>query len=334
MSNHTATKKNTFSYFLLLILCLPLSCPVQAKQVSLNLLVIAPQKDHIAWNTANRFAQLAPPQLSINPILASNPRSIDARVATDILLMPLRSLATQIPELEVLELPFFYQDITEVHRVIDGQLGKNLRKKAHQSGWEILAFQDEGMQVMSGNRRYNDRINLTGMHFIETRPDPMAKKQFLALDAWTETATPESQQTLLEQCRVGSRSTSLQRLWIERLDRVHLALSLSRHRYEGFVLIVPSAHWKRLPEETRKQLKILAAQLTPWQRDEAKKAEDYALDKLKKAGMSIHPLNKKQRQAFKERLPLWHDLLSEKLSLDERKALISTATTGLKVSLK
>ncbi len=328
------TKKTiSFSHFSILILLCIIN-PVQSNQTTLNLLVIAPQKSHIAWSTANRFAQLASPRLSINPILASNPQSIDARVATDILLMPLRSLATQIPELEILELPFFYQDISEIHRVIDGELGKKLRKKAHQSGWEILAFQDEGMHVMSGNRRYNDRINLTGMHFIELRSDPMAKKQFLALDAWTKTATPESQQALLEQCRVGSRSTSLQRIWIERLDRVHLALSLSRHRYEGFVLIVPSAHWKRLPDDTRKQLKTLATQLTPWQRNEAQKAEDYALGKLKEAGMSIHPLNKKQRQEFKDRLPLWHDLLSEKLSLDERKALVSTATSSLKLSLK
>jgi len=50
--------------------------------------------------------------------------------------------------------------------------------------------------------------------------------------------------------------------------------------------------------------------------------------------MTLHPLSQQQRQTFKDRLPLWQDLLSEKLSLDERKALIATATADSNIPLK
>lgn len=319
---------------LFIALLLSLSLTLQAKPTPLNFLVIAPDDQGIAWVSAQQFAQNASPELTLNPILASTPKSVDPQLAPDIFLMPLHSLATQIPELEVLELPFFYQDINDVQRAIDSKLGELLRQKAHQSGWEILTFLDEGMHVMSGNRRYNDRVNLSGMSFLELRPDPMAKKQFLAFNAWTETAKPESQQALIEQCRVASRSTTLQRLWSERLDRVHLALSLSRHRYEGLVLIIPTQRWNQFPKATQSQLKTLAAQFTGWQRKQAQQFEDDALAKLKEKGMTIHPLSQKQRQTFKDRLPLWQDLLSDKLPLEARKTLITAATNRRSLSPK
>ncbi len=301
---------------------------LQAEPSALRLLVIAPDTDHIAWASAKQFTGKAGQQVSIDAVLASTPDSPQANLEPDLLLMPLRSLATQVPALEVLELPFFYPDISAVQHAQDGELGRVLKQKARQSGWEILAFLDEGMHVMSGNRRYDRRINLTGMRFVELRPDPMAKKQFLAFDAWTETASPQSQQQLLQQCRVGSRTTSLQKLWSERLDRVHLSLSLSRHRYEGWVLIVPEARWQSLPVTLRSQLELLANDLTLWQRQEALRREAQALENLKQSGMTVHTLSDAQRQDFRDRLPLWRDLLSDQLPLDERKALVAAATAG------
>lgn len=302
---------------------------LQAEQAALRLLVIAPDTDHIAWASAKKFTLDARSVLPVEPVLASTPDSPQANIEPDLLLMPLRSLATQVPALEVLELPFFYPDINAVQRVQDGELGSLLRNKARQSGWEVLAFLDEGMHVMSGNRRYDRRINLTGMRFIELRADPMAKKQFLAFDAWTQTTSPQSQQQLLEQCIVGSRTTSLQRIWSERLDRVHLTLSMSRHRYEGWVLLMPEARWNKLPPAIQNQLTKLAKGLTQWQRQEAIQREDKALEHLKTAGMTIRELSDEQRKDFRDHLPLWRDLLSDQLPLEEREALVATATAGI-----
>lgn len=314
---------------LVLVFFLPAVFPVSAEQDTLRLLVIAPDTSHIAWESAQQLARYDPETLHINTLLASTPDSQNARVEPDILLMPLRSLASQVPALELLELPFFYRDIDEVHRVIDGEPGQMLKQKARQSDWEIIAFLDEGMQVMSGNRRYNDRINLTGMQFIELRPDPMAEKQLLAFDAWTQIISPDSQQEFLQQCRVGSRTTTLQRLWSERLDRVHLALSLSRHRYEGWVLVAPEARWRQLPAKIRERLATLAADLTQWQRSAAQQREEQALVELRKTGMTVHLFSAEQRQGFIDRLPLWQDLLSDRIPLAERQALIAAATARL-----
>jgi C4-dicarboxylate-binding protein DctP len=243
--------------------------------------------------------------------------------------MPLHSLATRMPALEILELPFFYADIDAVHQAIDGGLGKLLRDQVRHQGWELLAFWDEGMHALSGNRRYDTAINLTGMEFILLRPDPIAEKLFKAFDAWTRPARPQTREQLLRECMIGSRSASLQQLWHERLDRVHLDLSLTAHRYEGWVVLAPVAAWNRHSEADRAALVEVLASMATWQRADARRREEEALHQLETSGMTLHRLTAEQRSGFLERLPAWEALLSDSLEQTPRQKLVATATTGV-----
>lgn len=96
----------------------------------------------------------------------------------DLFVMPVRSLATQVPALQVLELPFFYPSLEAVHQAVDGGLGASLVREARARGWEIVAWWDEGMHVLSGLKRYDRVRNLKIREFLVTRPDPVAEKQF------------------------------------------------------------------------------------------------------------------------------------------------------------
>jgi len=248
--------------------------------------------------------------------------------AASALLLPLRSLATRVPALQVMELPFLFHDLDTVHAALDGELGGLLRRQARQRGWEILAFWDEGMHALSGNRRYDRAINLTGMEFILLRPDPVAEKQFTALDAWTRAARPQSREQLLRECMIGSRSASLQQIWRERLDRVHLDLTLSGHRYEGWVVVAAEPFWQGLSQQDRKKLQVLSAAATVWQRGDARQRNTAALARLRASGMSVYRLSQAQRDAFVKRLPSWKRLLSDRLDNALKTDLVTAATAG------
>ena len=113
--------------------------------------VVVPDETHHAWAIAEKLRKLAT-AADLNITVTIAPRE-GANVAADFMLLPLRSLAPRVPELHVLELPFFYTDITGVHRALDGPLAGSLSLAARSRGWEIMAFLDEGMHVMSGPRR-------------------------------------------------------------------------------------------------------------------------------------------------------------------------------------
>lgn len=244
---------------------------------------------------------------------------------SDLVVMSLHDLAEKVPALQVLELPFFYDGLTGIHNKMDGELGEQLRSIALKKGWVILEWWDEGMQAMTGNRRYDSRINLSGMEFILLRDDPMAQLQYTALNAWSRRVYPQSSQQLLHECVVGSRSATVARVWSERLDRVHLSLSLNKHRYEGHVLLAPLSRWQVLPETMRTQLKKTAQSLRGWQRNEALKHEQAALESLRKSGMDVYELSPEERRDFVQSLPPWRELLPASLSLEEKASLLSLA---------
>lgn len=286
---------------------------------SLTLKVQTDNPGHLVWDAALEFTQ----RLSTQSV-AVTPSQQGGDSQADIELLPLHALAADIPALDVLRLPFYYPDIKAVQQSLDGGLLELLQDKSRQAGWELLAVWDEGLRHFSGNRRFDKRINFTGMEFILLNPDPIAEKQFRAFDAWTRLAQPQSQQELLKQCLVGSRADTLQRIWHDRLDRVHLDISLSGHRYKGWVMVSPVKRWSQMAGNERQAIQAALKTMQTWQRAEARRREDAALEKLKTHKMAVHALSDAQRQAFRDRLPKdLSTLLPESLSDEDRQGLLA-----------
>jgi hypothetical protein len=285
--------KPGLSLLILLVTAGVIAPAVAVDAPDFRLTVVTHEPGHFSWEAAARLVDTAAENgLEILPQLAARPgEKKPGTVSPDLLLMPLRSLATQ--------------------------------------GWELLALWDEGMHALSGQRRYDRAINLTGMEFILLRPDPVAEKQFRAFDAWTRFAQPQTREQLLRECMIGSRSASLQQIWHERLDRVHLAVSLTAHRYEGWVVIAPAGPWNTRSDKDRAMLLKALSSTTQWQRADSKQRETDALKQLKTSGMQVHYLDAEQRKAFLELLPAWEALLSDELEHSLRQKLVAAATTGI-----
>lgn len=290
---------------------------------SYRISVAAPDKEHPAWAAAQQFTRqdkvhgLA---ISVELTAPDAPPSGSSLTA-----LPLHKLVSQVPALQVLELPFLFPDATAVHAALDGELGETLRLLARAGGWEILAFWDEGMQAMSGNRRYDRAINLTGMEFLLLRNDPVAERQFLALDAWTRNSHPTTREEFLRECKVSSRAATLQQLSREQVFRVHLDLSLTNHRYEGWVLVAPLELWQATPQPARIAIESAATEIRDWQRDDAAARERAALELLSAEGIQVYHLDDSQRRAYKQRIADVAAMLPRRLDTDLRARLLRLA---------
>jgi C4-dicarboxylate-binding protein DctP len=297
-----------------------------ASDVGPRLDVVAPDAEHLAWSAAQELARRAGPRGVVLTATLADPERVSA--APDLVVMPVRSLAARVPALQILEVPFLFPDRGAVHAALDGPLGEALRARARRAGFEILAFWDEGMHAMSGNRRFDRRINLTGVEFLLLRPDPIAEQAFHALNAWTRPARPQSRDALLRECLVGSRAATLQQIRREELFRVHLDLSVTAQRYEGWVLVAPAARWRGLTEEVRETIASSALDMRGWQRREAERRESESLAALGAEGMQVHRLDETERQAFRERMPPAERMLPAALGPALRTQLVRLATGG------
>ena len=288
--------------------------------------VVVPDDTHHAWAIAEKLRELATTaDINITAMIA--PRE-GGDVAADFMLLPLRSLATQVPELHILELPFFYADIDGVHRALDGPLAGSLQQAARSRDWEIVAFLDEGMHVMSGPRRYDRAGNFLGMEFILTRPDPMAEKLLASLYANRRHIAPQDSEDVMRECAISSRATTLSRMQREKLYLVHQNLALTYHRYEGWLIVAPATRWGALDAQTRTKWLHVFDELVRWQRKNNVQHEAVILARFRKDGLLLHEVNSEERAAFRRILPAPDELLPAELDDITRSRLVRQASTG------
>jgi len=294
----------------------------------LQLAVVAPPGDeHFARAAAGRLQQAAGEGGLALVVKTASVTEVPGS-APDMFVMPVRSLATQVPALQVLELPFFYPSLEAVHQAVDAGLGTSLAREARDRGWEIVAWWDEGMHVLSGLKRYDRVRNLKIREFLVTRPDPVTEKQFAYWKAYARRIDPQDRQAVLRECLIASRGATLQEIVREELFRVHLAISLSNHRYEGWVVVAPRARWTALDDHTRDTLQAALRKTTIWQREDARQREAAALAELQRLGMTVYEVDEAEREAFRQPLPAPAGLLPGELDAQTKKELIRLASVG------
>ncbi len=301
---------------------------VGSQTETIRLAIVAPaEADHLAWAASTQLQRTAKEQ---GLELAIEPATLTATGGPqpELFVMPVRSLATQVPALQILELPFFYPTLEAVHARLDGALGEYLADEARRRGWEIVAYWDEGMHIFSGLKRYDRARNLKAREFLITRSDPVAEKQFQYWKASARRIDPDDRQTVLSECLIASRAATLQEIVREQLYRVHLAMSLTNLRYEGWVVIAPAERWAHLDDAIRQKLSTAFRETTLWQRNDAQQREAAALVELRKAGMTIHEVDATEREAFRKTLPDWVELLPDELDAQKKRELIERASAG------
>jgi TRAP-type C4-dicarboxylate transport system substrate-binding protein len=295
---------------------------------SLQLVVVAPPgDDHFAWAAARRLQDTAAGD-GLTLVVETAPVTETPGSAPDLFVMPVRSLATQVAALQVLELPLLFPSLQAVHRAVDGDLGAALAREARSRGWEIVGWWDEGMHVLSGLKRYDQVRNLRIRDFLLTRTDPVAERQFEYWKAYTRRIDPQDREAVLRECVIASRATTLQQVVREQLFRVHLAVSLSYHRYEGWVVIAPVARWEKLDDAARDKLKNALRSTTTWQRADAQRREAAALVELQRIGMTVYEVDDAEREAFRKPLPELTGLLPGELDAKTRKELVRLASVA------
>jgi TRAP-type C4-dicarboxylate transport system substrate-binding protein len=301
---------------------------VGSQTETIRLAIVAPaEADHLAWAASTQLQRTAKEQgleLTVEPATLTS----TGGPQPELFVMPVRSLATQVPALQVLELPFFYPTLEAVHTHLDGTLGEYLVDEARRRGWEVVAYWDEGMHLFSGLKRYDRVRNLKAREFLVTRPDPVVEKQFQYWKADARRIDPEDREAVLRECLIAGRAATLQEIMREQLYRVHLAMSLSNHRYEGWVVVAPAERWALLDEAIKTKLGAALRETTLWQRNDAQQREAAALVELKKAGMTIHEVDASEREAFRNALPDWVELLPDTLDAQTKKELIRLASAG------
>src|SRR5436190_15568935 len=207
-----------------------------------------------------------------------------------------------VREFEIFDLPFIFDNYTELHKVTDGPVGLGLLKKLDAKGVVGLAYWDNGFKVMSANKPLRSPADYKGLK-MRIQASKVLGDQMKALGAIPQVMAFSEVYQALQTGVVDGTENPPSNFYTQKMQEVQKYLALTDHGYLGYAVIANKKFWDGLPTDVRTTLEGAMKDATKFANDIAQKENDDALAAVKASGKTeILTLTPDQKAAMKKAL--------------------------------
>ncbi len=205
-----------------------------------------------------------------------------------------------VKEFEVFDLPFIFDNYSELHKVTQGPVGAKLLAKLEAKGIHGLAYWDNGFKVMSANKPLKTPADFKGQK-LRIQSSKVLDSQMRSMGANPQVLAFSEVYQALQTGVVNGTENPPSNLYTQKMHEVQKYVTLSDHGYLGYAVIVNKKFWASLPADIRTILEGAMKDATKFANDVAKKDNDEALAAVRKSGKSqFITLTPAERTAWKK----------------------------------
>lgn len=229
------------------------------------------------------------------------------------------AMASVIPELDVLELPYLFDSYEEVDYILDNHLLKPFTKLFEDKGFVLVSWAENGWRhIGHSSKGIVKPEDLAGekMRSQESRVHLAFWKKLNASPQAISTA--EALSALQTGVVKGFDNTSLFTLAAE----WHTAIkhfSLTGHIYQPAVVVYSKKFWDERNEAEKKILMGEGNGLAPGSRVAVRSLGDELIEVLKSQDIKVHSISEDQKSNFKKLLLPLHEQLVKEIGGDAKK---------------
>ncbi len=217
--------------------------------------------------------------------------------SVDLVLSGLASVASYIPEYEVLEAPFVFRDYEHLDHVVNGPIGKQAEVALVKAkGIRILDWWPRGPRYLTANKKITQPADLKGMK-LRVPELPTYIEAWRILGANTTPITYTEIWTALKQGIVEGQENPLEVIYTDSFHEVQKYCMETQHLLGTYMLMASEALLKTIPPDQRKAIEEAAEEAGTYQTKLMHEFEADYVKKLKEEGMEFVPVDK---QAFRE----------------------------------
>lgn len=287
------------------------------EQKGLNKQIVIYFSHVVAENTpkglaAQKFAQLVEEKTNgrvkvevfSNGSLYSDEEEIDALLRGDVqMIAPSVSKVTQlIPEWQVLDLPFIFENYSDVEKVFTGEVGKKLLAMLEEKGIKGLALWGNGFKQMTSNRHLLvEPSDFSGLK-IRVMPSEVIEKQFQLLGATPVVVPFNRVYESLEKHKFDGQENTISNIYSKGFYQFQSYLTISNHGYLGYAVMVNKTFWNNLPKDIQEKIMEAIQETTIWNLKQSKLQNEEELAQMKQnPRMHIYELTKKEQETWKQK---------------------------------
>jgi tripartite ATP-independent transporter DctP family solute receptor len=210
--------------------------------------------------------------------------------------------AAIVKELGMLDLPFVFAHEREADAVLDGPLGKSLLDKLPEKGLVGLAYWENGFRnTINSKRAIQTADDYKGLK-LRVQQNTVFIDTFNALGANAVPLPQTEVFTALETKAIDAYEGSLVNISAFKFYEVQKFVTVDRHAYTPFVLLVGKKLWDGLSAKERQVLQEAAIEARDHQRRVSRDLERKALALLKDKGMQANELSPQEVAKMAERV--------------------------------
>jgi C4-dicarboxylate-binding protein DctP len=218
-----------------------------------------------------------------------------------------------LPEFELFDLPFLFEDLGAVRRITQGILGQKLMAGLQHQGLVGLGFFDNGFKQMSANRPLLEPKDFVGLR-MRVQASHVIAAQMRALGARPVTLAFSETRQALASGVVDGTENPLSNFWTQAMHAVQSDLSLTNHGYLGYAVVTNQRFWQSLGTLDRELIDQALQESLSFSNQIADTQNDKALESLRQVGTTrIHVLNENQRARLRHTVQPVHQQLASRV---------------------
>ncbi|GAB4171641.1 MAG: TRAP transporter substrate-binding protein [Rhodocyclaceae bacterium] len=211
-----------------------------------------------------------------------------------------------VPQFEVFDLPYIFDNYAELHKVTQGPIGAGLLARLEPKGVKGLAFWDNGFKIMSANKPLRKPEDFKGLK-MRIQSSKVLDAQMRALGANPQVMAFSEVYHALQTGVVDGTENPPSNLYTQKMHEVQKYATLSDHGYLGYAVITNKKFWEGLPADIRTILEGAMRDATKYANDIARAENENALAEVKKSGKTeIITLTPQEKAAWKKALVRVH----------------------------
>ncbi len=205
-----------------------------------------------------------------------------------------------LPEFELFDLPFLFDDLAAVRRITLGPLGQRLLQGLERQGLVGLGYFDNGFKQMSANRPLLEPKDFAGLR-MRVQASQVIAAQMRALGARPVTLAFSETRRALATGVVDGTENPVSNFWTQAMHEVQTDLSLTDHGYLGYAVVTNQRLWQHLARADRELINQALQESLGFANQIADTQNAKALAELRQAGtVRVHRPTPEQRLRLRQ----------------------------------
>ncbi|MBC8590162.1 TRAP transporter substrate-binding protein [Wansuia hejianensis] len=238
----------------------------------------------------------------------------------------LSTVTSFVPEFELFDLPYLFNNSDEVYEALEGEVGAKLNEHLAKKGLVSLGYWSGGFkQITNSVRPVKTVKDLDGLK-IRVSQSPLLVTQFRAINAGGISVPFSDLYSALQTGTVDGQENPFSNVASKKFYEVQKYLTISDHGFMGYAFLMNKEKFESLPEDLQELVKEVAKEVTEWEWKKTAEMDAQYLEEIEEAGMIIDKFDDAAKKEFREATQEAYDEFLKKESGQELINLVEKYT--------